>query len=253
MKATAMKAFEQFSTVCSNTTGSTLSTHASNTTGSSDVPRNDGRIAAETLKIPEGKCAVCLDSLKNKPFEALLCGHSFHTECLDKTMETIHVKKKLQLSCPLCRTTGVELKAGCAHLMKTAQTMQNGDEEERDNVVGNEENVWAKADTKKPSKLMKLEKAANCVMCNCATFFTSKDVFQVLKHTHVARTWEQSVMTLTHEVTHMLKNMSLILETRAPFQRIGKQNRYFRKRNQGEIEASEAAREQKEIKTQCGA
>lgn len=191
--------------------------------------------AFEQQRQQRWECAVCLETLKNGAFTALLCGHRFHTECLAMNMDTNHVQK-LQLSCPFCRANGVELKESGAELMKTTQTAQNGDQEDT--------TVWATAEMKKAAEI-KIEDAANRVMCKCGTNFTTKDMFAVLKNTALARNSKLSVGSIVIKVAELILEMNLILEIGGhPAQR-GRRNRYFKKRSLSEIEATPQLEENK--------
>ena len=46
-------------------------------------------------------CAICLASPDNVQFSTLLCGHVFHTDCLEKSLK--HNSRKKQ--CPSCRVS----------------------------------------------------------------------------------------------------------------------------------------------------
>lgn len=52
----------------------------------------------------EDDCPLCLDVLVGSVLvvEALLCGHRFHTPCLDVLVEHYN-KKRVESSCPMCR------------------------------------------------------------------------------------------------------------------------------------------------------
>lgn len=46
----------------------------------------------------ENKCPICLDFISKDTFTMTICGHIFHDECLNKSLETGTLQQ-----CPLCR------------------------------------------------------------------------------------------------------------------------------------------------------
>lgn len=47
-------------------------------------------------------CDICGDEMREKAVHKLLCGHSYHYECLMKSFQT---ERKASNQCPLCRRT----------------------------------------------------------------------------------------------------------------------------------------------------
>ena len=56
------------------------------------------------------QCAICFGNLTEEPCESLLCGHTFHQECLNETLRCRGIESMQVLPCPKCRRRGVDLE-----------------------------------------------------------------------------------------------------------------------------------------------
>ena len=68
--------------------------------------------AASTATMPSQtriRCPICLGSLFAEPADALTCGHLFHRECLQTSMDMAGVELE-NLRCPVCRRTARDVE-----------------------------------------------------------------------------------------------------------------------------------------------
>jgi hypothetical protein len=58
----------------------------------------------------EKECPICFQALLDEPSEGLLCGHTFHSACLDETMKCRGHASRMVLPCPACCKRGIDLQ-----------------------------------------------------------------------------------------------------------------------------------------------